>query len=383
MLFNAIRDIWTAFRQFTDQAIMFAMAAIVFYAVIAFVTYIVRLLQNKKPHSIWYVFFKTCLFALFGIYTSYLVALTLSGREEGSRQGIYNLTPFSTISISNFSLTVIENVVLFIPLGLLIPMVWKYFRGIFRTTIVGFFISVLIETTQLITERGYFDIDDIILNTFGAILGYILFAGIYDGYLGIKRRIITDVAYKLKIMAPLGRLYDRTVLRIPMLLFGLQLFPVIIWANIIMGFSSDTGEKSGYMSKGLVAKLLSILSNGAEPTSIANAAPDSDFFLLVEKIIRKMAHCFIYGVFAILVWALLYSIRKLYRLLPYLLSLVSAFCLGVIDETNQANTVGRTGVFKDVLVDSFGAFVALILIAVIVGIVKKHYYDKFLSSVES
>lgn len=379
MLFNAIRDIWTAFKQFTDQAIMFAMAAIVIYIAIAFISYITRLIQHKKPHSIWYVLFKTCLFALFGIYTSYLIALTLSGRQAGSREGVYNLAAFSTIDSNSLTVTILENVILFVPLGLLIPMVWKYFRGIFRTTIIGFFISVLIEVTQLLTKRGYFDIDDIILNTLGAFCGYVLFSGLYDGYLGIKRRIITDVARKLKITPPLGRLYDRMVLKSSILLFALQMFPIVVWANIIMGFSSDTGEESGVMSKSIVIKLLSVLSNGSKPSSVANAPVDSDVFLMIEKVIRKMAHCFIYGVFAILVWALLYSIRRLYKMVPYILGFVSAFCLGAIDEMNQSHTAGRTGIFRDVLVDSFGAFVALVIVLIIVSIVKKHYSDKFSS----
>ena len=41
-------------------------------------------------------------------------------------------------------------------------------------TLQGFLISILIETSQLITQRGYFEITDIITNTVGATIGCIL-----------------------------------------------------------------------------------------------------------------------------------------------------------------------------------------------------------------
>lgn len=42
----------------------------------------------------------------------------------------------------------------------------------YRTALVGLALSVIVETTQLITSRGFFEIDDMILNTLGTVLGY-------------------------------------------------------------------------------------------------------------------------------------------------------------------------------------------------------------------
>ena len=376
MLYNAIRDIWEAFKEFTDQALVYAAAATAIYLVISMISYIYRSLKGKRPYSFWYVLLKTGIFAILGIYVSYLVALTLSGRQEGSRVGLINLVPFKTISqLGRFSLEEAENIALFMPLGFIVPFVWKYFRGFFRTTLIGFFTSVLIETTQLLTSRGFFDIDDIMLNTLGAAIGYIIFAGVYDGILGVKRRMISDAAKRCRMKPPLGKLYDRIPLQNGLLLFVLQAFPLIIWGNIIMGFSSDTGEESGGLSKAILRVILKLIGYGGDMS--ADDMGQSDAFLFYEKILRKSAHMFEYAVLALLAWALIYSIRKLHRSLSYLAGLAAAFIVGMIDETNQMSVAGRTGTYKDVLWDMGGALIAMVITYVVMTIITEEYTRKY------
>ena len=43
------------------------------------------------------------------------------------------------------------------------------------TVLLGFIISVGIETVQLLTERGYCQLDDIVMNTLGSLVGYMIF----------------------------------------------------------------------------------------------------------------------------------------------------------------------------------------------------------------
>ena len=45
----------------------------------------------------------------------------------------------------------------------------------FLICISGFLLSLTVEVIQLITKVGCFDVDDMILNTLGAALGYVLF----------------------------------------------------------------------------------------------------------------------------------------------------------------------------------------------------------------
>ena len=67
------------------------------------------------------------------------------------------------------------NILLFIPLGFLLPLLVKRFRNIFLIVLVGFLLSVFYECTQLLTGIGIFDVDDMLLNTFGTLVGAVIF----------------------------------------------------------------------------------------------------------------------------------------------------------------------------------------------------------------
>ncbi len=67
------------------------------------------------------------------------------------------------------------NVLLFIPLGIFLPLLWMRFRSIKSVLLAISFTSLLIEITQLLTATGVFDVDDILLNTFGGVIGYAIF----------------------------------------------------------------------------------------------------------------------------------------------------------------------------------------------------------------
>ena len=66
----------------------------------------------------------------------------------------------------------IGNILLFIPFGILLPMASRWSNKWYRTLLVGFFMSLAVELVQLITARGYFDYDDIVLNCAGALTGF-------------------------------------------------------------------------------------------------------------------------------------------------------------------------------------------------------------------
>ncbi len=64
---------------------------------------------------------------------------------------------------------------MFIPLGLLPPLLWNRMEPFWKPLLLGFSVSLCIELTQLLLPRGT-DIDDIWLNTLGAALGYGIFS---------------------------------------------------------------------------------------------------------------------------------------------------------------------------------------------------------------
>ncbi|MFF4014551.1 VanZ family protein [Streptomyces sp. NPDC001843] len=67
------------------------------------------------------------------------------------------------------------NLVLGIPFGVLLPILVPRVRGILRVLLVTAIVMLLVETAQglLVTGRA-FDVDDVILNTAGALVGYLL-----------------------------------------------------------------------------------------------------------------------------------------------------------------------------------------------------------------
>ncbi|ORT57149.1 hypothetical protein BKD26_25750 [Streptomyces sp. CB03238] len=67
------------------------------------------------------------------------------------------------------------NVVLGVPFGVLLPVLVPRARGLLRVAAVTALVMTLVELVQgaLITGRA-FDVDDVLLNTTGALLGYLL-----------------------------------------------------------------------------------------------------------------------------------------------------------------------------------------------------------------
>lgn len=71
------------------------------------------------------------------------------------------------------------NVVMFIPLGYFIPAVWKKRRSFFRCFFCALGMILAVEIAQLLTLLGSCDVDDLILNMLGVILGYGFFRMIH------------------------------------------------------------------------------------------------------------------------------------------------------------------------------------------------------------
>lgn len=88
---------------------------------------------------------------------------------EVIRPGEINVLPFS----SGFGIQNILNIIMFMPFGFLVPLIWKPSRKLSGTVLLGFEFSLLIEFLQLFNRRAT-DIDDLLMNTLGALLGFLL-----------------------------------------------------------------------------------------------------------------------------------------------------------------------------------------------------------------
>ena len=85
------------------------------------------------------------------------------------QQANISLIPFQSEGMFTYCM----NVIMLMPLGFLLPYIWKNFRNPLKVALTGFSFSIFIEFAQLPTNR-LVDIDDLMMNTLGAILGYVV-----------------------------------------------------------------------------------------------------------------------------------------------------------------------------------------------------------------
>lgn len=85
-----------------------------------------------------------------------------------------NLIPFADMISSPKS--AILNVLLFVPFGILLPVLWKErFNSLLKVVFAGLILSLSIEVLQIFTFR-LTDINDLITNTAGSAVGYLIYA---------------------------------------------------------------------------------------------------------------------------------------------------------------------------------------------------------------
>ena len=126
------------------------------------------------------------LFVLYiGFIVYFLIFSDWYGRVGVTKEYHYNLVLFQEINrfwtyrseVGWFSMfeNLFGNVIIFLPFGFFLPMASKY-RSFFSAVFYSFVLSFCVETFQLISKVGCFDVDDLLLNTIGGALGYIIFS---------------------------------------------------------------------------------------------------------------------------------------------------------------------------------------------------------------
>lgn len=126
---------------------------------------------------------------LFIIYMCVLVYVVFFAEAMGRtpQDGyVYNLTPLKEIkrfmkyiwdndALGRAArLSIFGNIIAFIPFGIYLPYTSESKLGFISTFLYTFSLSLTIELVQLITKVGSCDVDDIILNALGGVIGYIL-----------------------------------------------------------------------------------------------------------------------------------------------------------------------------------------------------------------
>ena len=123
------------------------------------------------------------LFILYmGMLVYFLFFAENMGRTFTEREYHYNLMPLKeikrfwiyreTLGLWSVVLNLVGNVAAFIPFGIFLPRLYAKCRKFLLTMLFCFEFSLSVETIQLIWKVGSFDVDDILLNTLGGVLGF-------------------------------------------------------------------------------------------------------------------------------------------------------------------------------------------------------------------
>ena len=134
------------------------------------------------------------------------------------RQEQVNLIPFSySIDVVAYLL----NIVLFVPLGFLSPLVWEKMKKLPNLLAISFWFTLLIEVSQLLNNRRT-DIDDILLNILGAVVGFGLFQ-LFDKTTKSKFHVKNPITFELMIcviLTFLGRFFLYNEMGLAKIIYG-------------------------------------------------------------------------------------------------------------------------------------------------------------------
>lgn len=185
----------------------FNLLIVVLFAVI-WLSIILSLRSKKSPaflifFTLFYIYiFKVLDYTLFQFQSLILLKLfnphlILNGQAAGEE---LNLIPFITLTPQDLQ-TSLLNVLLMMPFGFGLPFITNY--RLKKIVVLGALFSIIIEFTQLVT--GYMakitfrvaDINDVIFNTLGVALGYVLFVGFMNAY----RRLTHNVEMPTNLLA--------------------------------------------------------------------------------------------------------------------------------------------------------------------------------------
>ena len=110
-----------------------------------------------------------CIFSLYLVAVYHLVGLPCITYINPR----LNLTLIPFLDMFAAPKATLLNVALFLPLGILLPLLWNRFRTMKDTALFGLGLSLTIELLQILVGRAT-DINDLITNTLGAFLGVVL-----------------------------------------------------------------------------------------------------------------------------------------------------------------------------------------------------------------
>ena len=181
--------------------IVFAITLIIYFI-------ICKLIKNKRKKPSKYKSVAEFTLVGWSVMFLYVTQIMTFGNGLGERINLQPLQPFyigAKYGLNNAGLIsqILLNIAMCVPLGILIPIVFKKCSNFIKVFIVSFGITFVTELSQLLTGRSA-DIDDIIANTLGGILGFSIYIICYGIYYLIKEKkqekVIQIKRYSIKLI---------------------------------------------------------------------------------------------------------------------------------------------------------------------------------------
>ena len=195
------------------------------YAVISAIRLGIRKIQKEKVRFRQYL-------AEFGLVLWICLILKVTGMLDIIYWEISKATEIlDTVCripfVGNAFSMIVLNILLFVPFGFLLPIVFPGFvKSGEKVFLAGLMFSVGIELTQLFSGR-MFELDDIIANSLGALLGYLILLIMRDIYRLLSKKNSTQGGVKAE--AETRRTLRRIMLTI--LTYGIGLFMISLVAD--------------------------------------------------------------------------------------------------------------------------------------------------------
>jgi glycopeptide antibiotics resistance protein len=165
----------------SKRLLLFAFAVIILYLSFAIIAF--KKQQTNFVQAIIQSSFFVYLFMVLGLTGYFILFREISYHDWWAkmirrieRRDHVNLQLFEMFRIYKWSdKQVLGNFVMLLPLGIYLPLLSKRMKGFVPVLVFVLFTAALIELLQLATSFRSVDVDDVLLNTSGAILGYLIY----------------------------------------------------------------------------------------------------------------------------------------------------------------------------------------------------------------
>ena len=123
-------------------------------------------------------------------YIFFLFCSTVIFRTTGATRQ-YDFHPFWSYDRPELLVENIMNVIVLIPVGMMLGSLLRVKGSCLVVLLIGCSISITIEALQFCFMRGFSEVDDVMHNTLGCVLGYILVLGARFVVKGSRLRVVT------------------------------------------------------------------------------------------------------------------------------------------------------------------------------------------------